>query len=189
MQILHIDPIAPVSYSTLPVTTKPRMRSDLSVDPINGFTIVNASVPCLGAGWTMGLSLRAEALPLVGLADLESCRLGAGAALHPECHSRPACRRSWPLWPPRPPRRQPGNATPATGRPRTSGPRVREYWRLDPVGPQMGSALEGAAAAGGRCEPVEVVERPGCSYSSDSASSQPCPAALQPPSPFRPCSQ
>ncbi len=38
---------------------------------------------------------------------------------------------------------------------------VREYWRLDPEGALMGTALEGYAATGGRYEPVESVERPG----------------------------
>ena len=38
---------------------------------------------------------------------------------------------------------------------------VREYWRLDPEGTLMGTALEGYAATGGRYEPVEAVERPG----------------------------
>ena len=38
---------------------------------------------------------------------------------------------------------------------------VREYWRLDPEGALMGTALEGYAATGGRYEPVEAVERPG----------------------------
>ena len=38
---------------------------------------------------------------------------------------------------------------------------VREYWRLDPEGALMGTALEGYAATGGRDEPVESVERPG----------------------------
>ena len=35
---------------------------------------------------------------------------------------------------------------------------VREYWRLDPEGTLMGTALEGYAATGGRYEPVEAVE-------------------------------
>ena len=38
---------------------------------------------------------------------------------------------------------------------------VREYWRLDPEGALMGTALEGYAATAGRYEPVEAVERPG----------------------------
>ena len=38
---------------------------------------------------------------------------------------------------------------------------VREYWRLDPEGTLMGTALEGYAATGGRYEPVEAVEVPG----------------------------
>ena len=38
---------------------------------------------------------------------------------------------------------------------------VSEYWRLDPEGTLMGTALEGYAAAGGRYEPVEAVEMPG----------------------------
>ena len=38
---------------------------------------------------------------------------------------------------------------------------VGEYWRLDPEGALMGTALEGYAATGGRFEPVETVERPG----------------------------
>ena len=38
---------------------------------------------------------------------------------------------------------------------------VREYWRLDPEGALMETALEGSAATGGRYEPVEAVERPG----------------------------
>ena len=38
---------------------------------------------------------------------------------------------------------------------------VREYWRLDPEGTLLGTALEGYAATGGRYEPVEAVERPG----------------------------
>ena len=38
---------------------------------------------------------------------------------------------------------------------------VPEYWRLDPQGALMGTALEGYALTGGRYEPVEVVERPG----------------------------
>ena len=38
---------------------------------------------------------------------------------------------------------------------------VGEYWRLDPEGALMGTALEGYAATGGRFEPVEAVERPG----------------------------
>ena len=38
---------------------------------------------------------------------------------------------------------------------------VREYWRLDPGGTLMETALEGSAATGGRYEPVEAVERPG----------------------------
>ena len=38
---------------------------------------------------------------------------------------------------------------------------VREYWRLDPEGALMGTPLEGYSATGGRCEPVEPVERPG----------------------------
>ena len=38
---------------------------------------------------------------------------------------------------------------------------VREYWRLDPQGALMGTALEGYALTGGRYEPVEVVERAG----------------------------
>ena len=37
---------------------------------------------------------------------------------------------------------------------------VREYWRLDPEGGLMGTALEGYAASGGRYEPVEAVEHP-----------------------------
>ena len=35
---------------------------------------------------------------------------------------------------------------------------VREYWRLDPEGTLMGTALEGYAATGGRYDPVEAVE-------------------------------
>ena len=38
---------------------------------------------------------------------------------------------------------------------------VQEYWRLDPEGALMETALEGYALAGGGYEPVEVVERPG----------------------------
>ena len=38
---------------------------------------------------------------------------------------------------------------------------VREYWRLDPEGALMETALEGYAATGGRYEPVEAVERAG----------------------------
>ena len=38
---------------------------------------------------------------------------------------------------------------------------VREYWRLDPEGTLMGTALEGYATTGGRYEPVEAVEVPG----------------------------
>ena len=38
---------------------------------------------------------------------------------------------------------------------------VREYWRLDPEGALMGTALEGYAVTGGRYEPVEAVEVPG----------------------------
>ena len=38
---------------------------------------------------------------------------------------------------------------------------VQEYWRLDPQGALLGTALEGYALAGGRYEPVEVLERPG----------------------------
>ncbi len=38
---------------------------------------------------------------------------------------------------------------------------VREYWRLDPEGTLMGTALEGYRATGGRYEPVKSVERPG----------------------------
>ena len=38
---------------------------------------------------------------------------------------------------------------------------VREYWRLDPEGSLMGTALEGYAARGGRYDPVEPVERTG----------------------------
>ena len=33
----------------------------------------------------------------------------------------------------------------------------REYWRLDPDGPLMGSALEGYEATGGQCDPVQPV--------------------------------
>ena len=38
---------------------------------------------------------------------------------------------------------------------------VREYWRLDPEGALMGTALEGYASTGGRYEPVKRVGRPG----------------------------
>ena len=38
---------------------------------------------------------------------------------------------------------------------------VREYWRLDPQGALLGTALEGYALAGGSYEPVGVLERPG----------------------------
>ena len=38
---------------------------------------------------------------------------------------------------------------------------VREYWRLDPEGTLMGTALEGYRVTGGRYEPVRSVERPG----------------------------
>ena len=38
---------------------------------------------------------------------------------------------------------------------------VSEYWRLDPEGALMGTALEGYSATGGRYEPVEAVEVPG----------------------------
>ena len=38
---------------------------------------------------------------------------------------------------------------------------VREYWRLDPVGTMMGTALEGYRASGGRCHRVESVARAG----------------------------
>ena len=38
---------------------------------------------------------------------------------------------------------------------------VQEYWRLDPEGALMETALEGYAVTGGRYEPVEAVERPG----------------------------
>ena len=38
---------------------------------------------------------------------------------------------------------------------------VREYWRLDPRGALMETALEGYVATGGRYRPVEAVERPG----------------------------
>ena len=38
---------------------------------------------------------------------------------------------------------------------------VQEYWRLDPEGALMETALKGYAVTGGRYEPVEVVERPG----------------------------
>ena len=40
---------------------------------------------------------------------------------------------------------------------------VREYWRLDPEGSLMGTALEGYVARGGRYDPVEPVERTGSS--------------------------
>ena len=38
---------------------------------------------------------------------------------------------------------------------------VQEYWRLDPQGTLLETAVEGYAVTGGRYEPVEVVERPG----------------------------
>ena len=38
---------------------------------------------------------------------------------------------------------------------------VQEYWRLDPEGTLLETALEGYAVTGGRYEPVEAVERPG----------------------------
>ena len=38
---------------------------------------------------------------------------------------------------------------------------VREYWRLDPEGSLMGTALEGYVNSGGRYHPVEPVERTG----------------------------
>ena len=38
---------------------------------------------------------------------------------------------------------------------------VREYWRLDPQGALMETALEGYVATGGRYRQVETVERPG----------------------------
>ena len=38
---------------------------------------------------------------------------------------------------------------------------VQEYWRLDPQGALLETALEGYAVTAGRYEPVEVVERPG----------------------------
>ncbi len=38
---------------------------------------------------------------------------------------------------------------------------VLEYWRLDPEGTLMGTALEGYAATGGSYAPIEAVERPG----------------------------
>ena len=38
---------------------------------------------------------------------------------------------------------------------------VREYWRLDPKGSLMGTALEGYVARGRRYDPVEPVERTG----------------------------
>ena len=38
---------------------------------------------------------------------------------------------------------------------------VQEYWRLDPEGTLLETALEGYAVTGGRYEPVAVVERPG----------------------------
>ena len=38
---------------------------------------------------------------------------------------------------------------------------VQEYWRLDPEGALMGTALEGYAVTGGSYEPVEAVEVPG----------------------------
>ena len=40
---------------------------------------------------------------------------------------------------------------------------VREYWRLDPEGSLMGTALEGYLNSGGRYDPVEPVEREGSS--------------------------